>query len=297
MECSECGGQGVIIQMQRMGYMTIQQQRPCPKCGGEGTMIKDSDKCKPCEGKGLKEENQILEVSIPVGSKHAEQMTIRGRGHEIPDQATGDVILIIRCAKHDLFTRLGADLAMSYTLSLKEALCGYDIRIPHFNGKILRVKSKSGEVVQHEEMKVVYGQGMVQKGSTQVKGHLYIKFKVKLPESSALTDEMLIKIKELLPEDKKEEKDNDVDMKDKEKKKSKKNSEKTKESNQVKNENETENKKENQNEEEEEEEEEDLEIHAEAETVEGEPAVTPASSKSAYDEDEEENQGVSCRHM
>jgi len=40
-----------------------------------------------------------------------------------------------------------------------------------------------------------------------------------------------------------------------------------------------------------------LEIFCEVTTVEGEPEVTPASSKSAYDEDEEENQGVSCRHM
>ncbi|ETO17004.1 DnaJ domain containing protein [Reticulomyxa filosa] len=60
VECSECNGQGVVIQIQRMGYMTLQQQRPCTKCEGEGTTIKESDKCKQCDGKGLKEQHETV---------------------------------------------------------------------------------------------------------------------------------------------------------------------------------------------------------------------------------------------
>jgi len=277
VECSGCDGRGMIVQVQRMGNMTLQQQRPCPKCGGEGTTIKESDKCKQCEGKGLKELHDTIQVTIPVGAQHAEQLTIRGRGHEIPDQANGDLVFIIRCEKHERFTRVGADFAMNYTLSLKEALCGFDIRIQHLNGKVLRVQSKPGEIVQHEELKVVYGQGMPQKGNPQVKGHLYIKFKIKLPSADSMTDEVIAQIKELLPEEKKEEK-NKEEMKEKEKKAK----ETTKDGNTA---------------EEEEEDHGPIENYVEAESVEGEPAVTPASSKSAYDEDEEENQGVSCRHM
>jgi len=288
VECSECHGQGVVIQLQRMGYMTLQQQRPCSKCGGEGSMVKESDKCKQCSGKGLKEQHDTIDVVIPLGSKHADHITISGRGHEIPDQANGDVIFIIRCDKHETFTRHGADLAMHYTLSLKEALCGYDIRIRHLSGKVLRVKSKSTDVIQHESTRIIYGQGMPQKGNPHVKGHLYIKFTIKLPDSSALDDTLLTKLKELLPEEKKEK---DVEMKEKEKEKKEK---------EQKNKNKDKDKDKNKNQTAEDEEEEDqgpIESHVEAETVDGAPAVTPASSKSAYDEDEEENQGVSCRHM
>ncbi|ETO17005.1 DnaJ protein [Reticulomyxa filosa] len=206
---------------------------------------------------------------------------MRGRGHEIPQQANGDVIVMIRCAKHATFTRVGADLAMNYTLSLKEALCGYDIRVRHLSGKILRIKSKPKEIVQHEETKIIYSQGMPQKGNTHVKGHLYIKFKIKLPSPDAFNDKALAKIKELLPDEKKESKKDDAEMKEAKKKQK---PEKSKD-------------KKDTAEEEEEEDDEPVEVHVDAEPVEGEPEVTPASSKSAYDEDEEEQQGVQCRHI
>jgi len=294
IECTACNGQGIVIQIQRMGHMTLQQQRACSKCEGEGTITKDSDKCKECEGKGVKEQTETLEIQIPVGSKHADQVVIRGRGHEIPQQANGDVVIMIRCSKHPLFTRVGADLMMNYTLSLKEALCGFDIQIRHLSGKKLRLKSKSGETIQPDETKVIYGQGMPQKGNTQVKGHLYILFKIKFPPSGNLTETALKEIRGILPQEKKEEKDNDVDMKQEKKKKTPKEPKPPKDET-----NPAENKEkvDGAPEEEEEEDEEPIEVHVDAEAIEGEPEVTPASSKSAYDEDEEEQQGVQCRHM
>eukprot|EP00486_Rosalina_sp_Unknown_P012051 CAMPEP_0201592118 /NCGR_PEP_ID=MMETSP0190_2-20130828/190096_1 /ASSEMBLY_ACC=CAM_ASM_000263 /TAXON_ID=37353 /ORGANISM="Rosalina sp." /LENGTH=75 /DNA_ID=CAMNT_0048050737 /DNA_START=1487 /DNA_END=1714 /DNA_ORIENTATION=- len=49
--------------------------------------------------------------------------------------------------------------------------------------------------------------------------------------------------------------------------------------------------------EEEEYEDEDYEMHETAETVHGEPKVTPASARSAYDEDEDDGDGVQCKQM
>ncbi len=82
-------------------------------------------------------------------------------GHELPDMSSGDLVIIIRREKHKIFERIGADLAMNKELTLREALCGYDLRIPHLSGKILRLKSKKKEVVQPNDLKVIYGQGIL----------------------------------------------------------------------------------------------------------------------------------------
>ena len=98
---------------------------------------------------------------IPRGSKHAEKIVLSGQGHEIPDAANGDLIIVLRCVKHDLYQRIGADLAMTKKISLKEALCGFEITIPHLSGFKLKLKSEPGEIMQHSQLKAVYSKGMI----------------------------------------------------------------------------------------------------------------------------------------
>merc|ERR1712228_1129745 len=140
----------------------------------------------------------------------------------------------------------------------------------HLNGSKLRLKSEKDEIVQHSQLKAVYGKGMPQKGSANTFGHLYVKFEIVFP--AQLDEEIRQKIKKLLPmgddeidpdevEEEKEPMDEDVDEDDAGY-------------------------------------DEEYEIHETAETVHGEPKVTPASARSAYDEDEDEDGGgPQCRQM
>ncbi len=127
---------------------------------------------------------------------------------------------------------------------------------------------------------------MPQKGNTNVKGHLYVKFTIKFPETGVLSEETLKKIDKVLPVDEKKDADGDVVM------------EEARAQRKAKMEERRRLRKERGEEEEEryEEDEEVVEEHEIAEDVEGEPNVTPASSKSAYDEDEEDRSG-GCRQM
>jgi len=267
IQCSECNGQGIQLVMKRMGYMTVQTQRECPHCKGEGSIIPESAKCRKCKGKGLIKQKKRYEFHIPRGSKHAEKVVVPGHGHEIPDAANGDLVIVLRCVKHDLYRRIGADLAMTKKITLKEALCGFDILIPHLSGRKLRLKSEPNEIVQHSQLKAVFSKGMPQKGSGNTFGHLYVKFEIVFPEE--LDDETRSKIAELLPmganeidpdevEEEKEPMDEDEDDAGYD---------------------------------------EEYEIHETAETIHGEPKVTPASARSAYDEDEDEESGQQCRQM
>jgi len=212
-ECSTCNGTGTQVIMQRMGYITMQTQRECTKCDGQGTIIHEDDKCKKCDGQGMSKVSKEIDWQIPRGSKNADKIILRGQGHEVPDAANGDVVIVLRVEKHPLFQRAGADLAMTQHISLK-ALCGYDIKIPHVSGKILRLKSKKGETVQPLQLKVVYEQGMPQKGSANVFGHLYVKFEINFPKTGDLTQQMLEKIAQLLPETNKDEKEENKENKE-----------------------------------------------------------------------------------
>lgn len=272
IECSACNGRGIQVVMKRMGYMTVQTQRECPHCGGEGTSIPESGKCRKCKGKGLIKQHKKLDFPIPRGSKHAEKIVLSGQGHEIPDAANGDLVIVLRCVKHEIYQRIGADLAMTKKISLKQALCGFEIIIPHLSGYKLKLKSEPNEIIQHSSLKAVYSKGMPQKGSANTFGHLYVKFEIVFPET--LDEETRNKIAKLLPMGPNELDPNEVEPEPEYKKKD-----------------------EMDQDEEEDYEDEEYEIHETAETVHGEPKVTPASARSAYDEDEDENDGVQCKQM
>lgn len=99
-------------------------------------------------------------LTLPIGAKHADQMVIEGEGHQLPGTTTGVLVCILRCAKHALYQRVGADFVCTWKLSLREALCGFTLRLPHFNKQVLVIKGKPGEVVQHDTTKVIFGKGL-----------------------------------------------------------------------------------------------------------------------------------------
>lgn len=264
-KCSKCDGDGVITQIQRMGPMVVQQRRDCPQCNGMGYQ--------------LQSENAKVDVSIPVGGRHGETITVAGEGHKYPDLAQGDILVQLNQLKHPVFRRQGADLGMTYTLSLREALCGYKIKIKHVSGQTLIITPKDKNSVVHPgTLKRVLSYGMPQRFLTHSRGHLYIQMEVEMPKSNSLNENIISEFAKILPNDKNEDESDVKDDKSKDKSKKK---------------NEAKNNK-NQNKQEEEEE---TEQHCETEDVDGNPHATPASAKSAYEEDDDEGQNVSCRQM
>ena len=171
-----------------------------------------------------------------------------------------------------------------------------------------------------------FNTGMPQKGGmTTMCGHLYVKFEIKFPENGELTENDIAALRNILPEEKSD--DNDVKMsekntnnnntsnnnnntntsnKNKGKNQTKRNKKKNKGKKNKKNKNNNNNnnakqqaqQQQSQTQAEMDDEEEDsvLEDHVTADDVDGEPKTTPASARSAYDEDEE-TEGVQCRHM
>jgi len=289
--CDRCHGNGVITVMQRMGPMMLQQQRECPKCEGQGYELEST--------------MVTVQAHIPVGAKTGEVLTVRGEGHRYPNHAPGDVIFQLRTVKHETFTRQGADLGMNTTLSLREALCGYELRIKHVSGQILIVTPPKGknEIVQPGSLKRVFTYGMPQRYSPHVKGHLYIVMEVKLPLARSLSTKQIQQLKSALPdqvieqvnESKDEHEHGDEEMKSNSNRKSGSSKKPSTPSSDDKK-NGKSNSKTGESTKKNEDPEETIEV--ECHDVEGKPQFTPATAKGVHDEDEDEREGgVPCQQM
>eukprot|EP01052_Picozoa_sp_SAG31_P003027 SAG31_NODE_112_length_24420_cov_19.787550_7_plen_276_part_00 len=68
------------------------------------------------------------------------------KGDEIPDGDAGDVHIVLDIQEHKEFLRKGCDLYLKRKISLVEALCGFEMKIDHLDGRTLHVQSKPGEV-------------------------------------------------------------------------------------------------------------------------------------------------------
>jgi DnaJ family protein A protein 2 len=192
--CTSCDGQGIVLELRQIALGMVQQiQRKCSDCGGEGWKAQ------------RKMERKVLEVLIEKGMRHSQKIVFRGMADEKPNMEAGNINFIVQEKEHDTFKRKGADLLITKTLSLNEALCGFEWKLTHLDGRNLVIKSKQGEVILPETedgkpyVKIVPNEGMPSHGNPFVKGNLYVLFRVQFPKDGDLTVNMIKPLKMVLP--------------------------------------------------------------------------------------------------
>merc|ERR1719161_1521537 len=104
-------------------------------CGGQGKSFK------------RKSEREVLEVQIQKGAPDNHKVTFREMADEHPDADAGDVHFVLKEQEHAVFKRKGADLYIDKTISLVEALCGFEIEVTHLDGRKLLIKTAPGDIV------------------------------------------------------------------------------------------------------------------------------------------------------
>jgi DnaJ family protein A protein 2 len=65
-----------------------------------------------------------------------------------PDTVTGDIVFVLQLKDHPKFKRKYDDLYVEHTISLTEALCGFQFVLTHLDGRQLLIKSNPGEVIK-----------------------------------------------------------------------------------------------------------------------------------------------------
>ncbi|KAG7022172.1 DnaJ protein-like protein, partial [Cucurbita argyrosperma subsp. argyrosperma] len=198
MNCSGCQGTGMKVTIRHLGPSMIQQmQQPCNECKGTGETISDKDRCPQCKGEKVVQEKKVLEVIVEKGMQNGQKIKFPGEADEAPDSVTGDVVFVIQQKDHPRFKRKGDDLFVEHTLSLIEALCGFQFALTHLDGRQLLIKTNPGEVVKPDSFKAINDEGMPVYQRPFMKGKLYIHFSVDFPES--LSEEQMKALEAVLP--------------------------------------------------------------------------------------------------
>ena len=145
------------------------------------------------EGGLKKEENETIYVPIPRGIDNDEIIIISQKGNANGDNNRGDVKIQIKVKNETDFKRDGLDLILHKSISLKEALCGFNFEMKFLDGRVFKIQNDSSNIIHPGYRKMIHGMGMVRESQT---GNLAIVFDVKFPEQ--LSSEAIATISSVL---------------------------------------------------------------------------------------------------
>ena len=117
---------------------------------------------------------ETITLNIPAGVDSGVSMVIKGKGNAFSDSQKGDIKITVQVVNNTPFHRQGNDLHLKKQITLKEALCGFQIQFVHLNGKTL-VMNNTSTIIFSGARKVINGLGMT---ST---GNLVVEFDVVFP--------------------------------------------------------------------------------------------------------------------
>lgn len=89
---------------------------------------------------------------------------------------------VLSLFQHPVFDRANEDLVMTMQLTLVEALCGFQRVVKTLDARDLVITSIPGEVIKHNEIKCVMGEGMPRYKEPFERGRLLIRFGVTFPD-------------------------------------------------------------------------------------------------------------------
>ncbi|XP_019197399.1 PREDICTED: dnaJ protein ERDJ3B [Ipomoea nil] len=149
--------------------------------------------CDQCPNVKFEREGYYITVDIEKGMQDGQEVVFYEDGEPKVDGEPGDLKFRIRTAPHDQFKREGNDLHTTVTITLVQALVGFEKTIKHLDDHLVDIGSKG--ITKPKEVKKFKGEGMPHHFSNK-KGDLYVTFEVLFPTS--LTAEQKTKIKEVL---------------------------------------------------------------------------------------------------
>lgn len=176
-DCVTCKGTGQVLEQHAVGGGFISQRvATCGACLGEGKRMRDKDRCRRCKGSATQTEKQAIDVRIEPGMQAGERIVLRGLADMKPGvPETGDLVVKLELEEHDAFVVCGSDLQVEVTISLIDAITGFErIVIRHLDGRLVRVKKEPGQVTRPGDVDRIIGQGMPNPRGTG-HGSLYVK--------------------------------------------------------------------------------------------------------------------------
>mmetsp|Transcript_124910 Transcript_124910/g.400114 ORF Transcript_124910/g.400114 Transcript_124910/m.400114 type:complete len:506 (+) Transcript_124910:94-1611(+) len=137
----------------------------------------------PSKQKCRHEQTELL-VEIEPGMAPGDTLTFKSMGEHQPKKIPGDVVLKIAELTHKVFRRSGSDLHTDVSVSLKEALLGFQRSLTHLDGR--RIELSFDAITRPNNVMQIVGEGMPSRGDPTQQGNLYVKLSIDMPEDGAL---------------------------------------------------------------------------------------------------------------
>ncbi|KAI3864657.1 hypothetical protein MKX03_009177 [Papaver bracteatum] len=148
--------------------------------------------CEQCPNVKYEREGYFITVDIEKGMQDGQEVSFYEDGEPIIDGEAGDLKFKIRTAPHDIFKREGNDLHTTVSITLVQALVGFEKNVKHLDEHLVEIGSK--KITNPKEVRKFKGEGMPLHISSK-KGDLYVTFEVLFP--SSLAEDQKTKIKEV----------------------------------------------------------------------------------------------------
>jgi len=147
--CSACGGAGQVKRVMNTMLGQMVSTSTCPTCGGSGQTV--DSRGSGTDSTGMRKQEDTISVKIPGGVSEGMQLSMSGKGNEVPGGVPGDLLISIEEQEHDTFKRDENNIIYDLHISFIDAALGASVEVPTIDGKV-RIKvdpgTQSGKVLR-----------------------------------------------------------------------------------------------------------------------------------------------------
>ncbi len=185
--CEGCNGSGVKVQILNTPFGQIQNGISCNECGGMG--LKYTDQCVPCNGAGVVDVEDHIQVEVPKGVKDGMQVKMAGKGNSIKYGTAGSLVATIREVAHESYVRAGDDLRMNLKLTYPQLVLGDKVDVSTIDGT--RIRLTIPPFINVNDTLKVQGKGLVKMG-TENRGDMVLNITLDMPKEITPEEKDLI---------------------------------------------------------------------------------------------------------
>lgn len=153
--CGTCQGTGQVKKVVNTMLGQMVSASNCAVCGGSGQIV--DKKPADADSRGLIVREEVISINIPGGVGEGMQLSMSGKGNEIPGGIPGDLLIVIEESEDTVLQREGNNVIYDLHVSFIDAALGASLEVPTIDGK---VKIKIDPGTQSGKMLRLKGKGI-----------------------------------------------------------------------------------------------------------------------------------------
>ncbi|XOV93149.1 MAG: molecular chaperone DnaJ [Bacteroidota bacterium] len=139
--CSTCSGTGQVRKVMNTMLGQMVSTTTCPTCGGAGQMV--DKRGSGTDSMGMSRKEEVISIKIPQGVAEGMQLSMSGKGNEVPGGVPGDLLIVIEETQDEQLKRDGNNVIFELFVSFIDAALGTTIEVPTIGGKV-KIKIDAG---------------------------------------------------------------------------------------------------------------------------------------------------------